>query len=102
MNNITLQTRFESHKKTNKQTRYMQILKVLEECGELTSREITEELYKRGYIQYKDVNTTRPRLTELEQMKIVEVTGEKYDNMTNRNVAVYKKSVSDATDQSNK
>ena len=47
---------------------------------------------RRGYSKYFDMNHVRPRLTELvkEYEKLVEC-GVKYDSLTRKNVAIYKK-----------
>lgn len=63
---ITQQTRLESNLKLDRQTRYKQILELLETFpGGLTAREIADKL---GYVER---NSTSPRLTELEETAIV-------------------------------
>lgn len=81
---ITKETRAESFKKLDKQTRYNLILECLEKHQKgLTAREISEEL---GFVER---NATAPRLTELVGLKKVETLSKKYDEKTGVNVAVY-------------
>ena len=81
---ITLECRQESHKKTDKQTRYNEILNVLHiACNPLTARQIAYRL------DYKDLNAVKPRLTELVSMKKVKVAGKEFDKLTQRNVSTY-------------
>lgn len=81
---ITKETRNKSVKLTNKSKRYNEILNVMG-TDELSAREIVNRL------GYHDMNTVRPRLTELVEVGIVGVVGKTYDTLTNREVAVFKK-----------
>lgn len=85
MNEITIETRRESHQKTEKPKRYDEILTVLTAGKELTAREIAYAL------RYSDLNAVKPRLTELCRKGTVEAVGKKYDPLTQRNVAVYRR-----------
>lgn len=85
MNGITKETRRESHQKTEKPKRYDQILTVLAAGKELTAREIA---YALGY---SDLNAVKPRLTELCGRGAVDASGKKYDPLTQRTVAVYRR-----------
>ena len=84
---ITEQTRNESFKLTNRSVRYNQILEVLDDYKELSARQIAEIL------GYRDLNAVKPRITELQQNKIIEVSGVIKDDVTNRTVAMYRKVV---------
>lgn len=82
---ITEKTKIESNNKTDKQTRYREIIDLLEKYPEgLSARMIA---YKLGY---RERNATAPRLKELKDKNIVEICGETWDRITERNVAVYK------------
>lgn len=69
----------------------MQILDIIGN-REMTAREIENEMNKRSYSKYFDMNHVRPRLTELvnEYNELVEC-GTKVDYVTKKNVAVYRK-----------
>ena len=90
---ITRQTRqmaFEDIK-PKRFTKYMQILEILND-KKMTAREIEEEMNRRGYSIYFDMNHVRPRLTELvnEYKEIIE-TGSIEDYVTKKRVAIYKR-----------
>ena len=73
----------------------MQILEIIGN-REMTAREIEDEMNRRGYSKYFDMNHVRPRLTELvnEYHELVEC-GTKVDYVTNKNVAVYRKATAE-------
>ncbi len=85
---FTRQMSFEDIKPKRK-IRYEQILDRLM-TGEKTAKEIAVELFDLQLIPSTERNYTAPRLTELEQMGIVEVVGKKKCNYTGKMVAVYK------------
>lgn len=86
---ITLQTRRASHDATDKAALSNRVLAVLYE-KELTAREIAQEMYRLGYIAYPERAVIQPRITELVQAGLVEATGKKRDEVTQRTVAAYK------------
>lgn len=86
---ITYETRHDSHEKTNKEKRYLQIKEILSDKS-MTAREVAVELYKKGYTNSLDRNNAAPRLTELVDRCEVEVAGKKFDEHTSRNVATYR------------
>ena len=88
---VTSQTRQLSFEdiKPKRKMRYEQILDRLI-SGEKTAKEIAVELFDLQLIPSTERNYTAPRLTELEQMGIVEVIGKKKCNYTGKMVAVYK------------
>ena len=69
--------------------RHKQILEILKN-REMTTREIAQELYKKHYTNTADVNNARPRVTELEQLKLVIADKTKKCSITNKEVAVYR------------
>lgn len=77
--------------KPKRLTKYMQILEIISD-REMTAREIEDEMNKRRYSKYFDMNHVRPRLTELvnEYNELVEC-GTKVDYVTKKSVAVYRK-----------
>ena len=81
---ITSETRLESFEKTDRATRRSIILAALGN-EELTAREILLR------IGFSDMNFVRPRLTELMQSGRVEAAGKKWDNITERNVTVFRR-----------
>ena len=85
---ITRQMSFEDIKSKRK-IRYEQIIDRLM-TGEKTAKEIAVELFDLQLIPSTERNYTAPRLTELEQMGIVEVVGKKKCSYSGKMVAVYK------------
>lgn len=88
---ITTETRRESYEKLDRQRLYDLIVSVLIKNGEngLTAREIAVILYNQGFVINNDRQAVQPRLTELVDRNVVQVTGKRFDNITQRNVAVY-------------
>ena len=87
---ITKETRklsFEDIKKKRK-IRYLQILERLITKPQ-TAKEIAIELFELELIQSTERNYTAPRLTELEHMGLVRVTGKKKCEYTGKKVAIY-------------
>ena len=80
---ITADCRVESLRRLDKRTRKLDILSVLTEP--MSAREIA---YKLGY---KDLNSVKPRLTELRDAGIVEVVGKKEDPVTDRKVSIFRR-----------
>ena len=80
---ITKETRQEAYI-VRPVTRASRILNQLEK-HDMTAREIAYEL------GYSDLNTVKPRLTELKALGLVEVIGKRKDWLTDRNVAVWRK-----------
>lgn len=75
-------TRRESHAKVDKLTRKAKI-RVALQAGPMTARCVMQVL------GYSDLNSVRPRLTELVQEGAVEEVGMLWDEVSKRNVAVY-------------
>ena len=92
MNTITFMTRYKSYEQMQEHLseRHKQILEILNN-SEMTTREIAEELYKRHYTNTADVNNARPRVTELESLGFLTTNKTKKCNITNKEVAVYRK-----------
>lgn len=81
---ITKETRLESYRTLNRDSRYKEIISVLEHVEEgLTAREIADKLH------YVERNAVAPRLTELCGLGIVEAIDKRKDKVTNKTVAVY-------------
>ena len=87
---ITDATKRESHKQLDKQTAYTHIINELANGTALTAREIAIALHDQHLIPYPVRQAVAPRLTELESVGIVEVSGKAYDVETKRTVAVYR------------
>ena len=90
MSGITYETRQESEEKVDKQLRYSQIKRILAHGEELTAKEIAVMMMANGWIPSSERNYSAPRLTEMADKGIVEVTGKKLDVRSNRRVATYK------------
>ena len=92
MNTITFMTRHKSYKDMQEHLseRHKHVLEILQD-KEMTTREIAQELYKRHYTNTADVNNARPRITELETLGFVTTDKTKKCSVTNKEVAVYRK-----------
>jgi hypothetical protein len=86
----TLETRHEANESVDRQRRYEQILECLGK-NEMTAKEISNEMYMRGYIPTNERNFTAPRLNELAHEGIVEPIGKKKCQWTNKMVSVFKR-----------
>ena len=88
MSILTMQTRYESNRKTE-ETRpilYTKVLAILSTGETLTANEIAKRINKNWKRQ--DI---QPRLNELrDKYCLIEEDGKKYDNETQRNVTAYK------------
>lgn len=82
MGMIATLTRRESQGKTDKQTRKDQILTALK-AGPMTARCVMQVL------GYSDLNSVRPRLTELVHEGAVIEAGVLWDDVSKHNVVVY-------------
>ena len=61
--------------------------------GDYTAREISEHLYRSGYLPYPTREMVHPRLSVLEQKGSVEVVATKIDETTHKCVSVYRKCI---------
>lgn len=87
---ITSETRRESNEKIDKKRLYDLIISTLIDFKEgLTARELAVVLYSKGLIISNERQATHPRLTELVDAKKIIVVGKKFDEISQRNVAVY-------------
>jgi repressor of nif and glnA expression len=84
----TLEARHEAEKKVDKNKRYKQIMAILD-GSEMTAKEISEEMCRRGYTPTGERNHSAPRLTELSEKGLVEPIGKKKCLWTGRSVTVY-------------
>lgn len=82
-NNITNMTRRESYIR-RPTPRQKQILIVLG-SRELTARQMAVEM------GFSDLNSVKPRLTELKEAGLIAAVGMAYDKTTERNVAIWRK-----------
>ena len=88
--NTTLEARSESHEKIDKQQRYKQILEIMTDNKKpMTAKEISYEMYKRGYTPTSERNFSSPRITELLQNGTLDVIGKKKCKFTGKTVSVY-------------
>lgn len=92
MNQITEETRRESHDivKPTKSQRRAQILDVMG-TDSLTVDEVIDRMLERGYLRFPDRNSVAPRLTEMEQDKILTVIGKRDSARSGRKIAVYRR-----------
>lgn len=86
----TLETRAEAHEKVDKKKRYAEILGILIENKEpMTAKEISVEMYKKGYTPTSERNFSSPRITELLKNGTLDVVGKKRCKFTGKTVSVY-------------
>ena len=88
--NITLLNRHMANEQIDKNKRYSQILEILGN-REMTAKEISYEMFLKGYIPTDERNFTSPRLTELSIQGIVEPVGKKKCKWTNKMVTTFKR-----------
>lgn len=88
--NITLLNRHMANEQVDKNKRYSQILEILGD-REMTAKEISYEMFLKGYIPTDERNFTSPRLTELSIQGVVEPVGKKKCSWTNKSVTVFKR-----------
>ena len=88
--NTTFETRAESHEKVDKRKRYKQILEIMTSNKEpMTAKEISFEMFKRGYTPTSERNFSSPRITELLKDGTLDVVGKKKCKFTGKTVSVY-------------
>lgn len=78
---IGTECRLESHLSTDRETRQCLVLSVLDRP--MTARQVMQRL------GYTDLNSVRPRLTELVKLGKVREAGKAYDAVSDRNVTIY-------------
>ena len=89
---ITEQTRNESYDELQISVKSKQeaVMFILNNGDEMTAREVAEDMFTMGVANTNERNNAQPRLNELVKKNLVEVVGKKHDEVTNRNVALYK------------
>lgn len=87
---ISKETRAESYKDLNIKEKCKQVLECLGN-KEMTAREVSNEMIRRGYTTIKERNSAAPRLTELFNDRKVVIVAKKIDIETGKKVAVYKR-----------
>lgn len=79
-----------AEKQVNKQKRYREILECLGN-NEMTAKEISNEMYLKGYIPTNERNFTSPRITELLIKGVLEEVGSKKCSWTGKTVTIFKR-----------
>ena len=88
---ITAETRRESYQKTEPENLYKKIISVLAASSvPLSARQVATILFDSGNIEAPYRGIIQPRLTELIEEGEIVVCGKIYDELTKRNVAIYK------------
>ncbi len=88
--NPSLETRSESYESVDKTKRYKQILEIMTDNKEpMTAKEISVEMFKRGYTPTSERNFSSPRITELLKNGTLDVVGKKRCRFTGKTVSVY-------------
>lgn len=86
----TLETRTESYESVDKKKRYSQILEIMADNKEpMSAKEISVEMYKRGFTPTSERNFSSPRITELLRNGTLDVIGKKKCKFTGKTVSVY-------------
>ena len=88
---ITEETRRESYEAVLPTVTVRQdaVLKILQECGNMTAQEIACALHRRGLTPSDERNFSAPRLTELKEAGKVQAVGKKICCRSGRNVTVW-------------
>lgn len=88
--NPLLETRNESNIKVSRQKRYAQILEILSSNTEpMSAKEISVEMFNKGYIPIAERNYSAPRLNELLKMGKVDCVGKKICSYTGHSVGIF-------------
>ncbi len=88
---VTFTTRTLANESVDKKQRYKQIIDILKNNNEpMTAKEISVEMFKRGFTPTSERNFSSPRITELLQNGILDVVGKKKCKFTGKKVSVYK------------
>ena len=88
--NPSLETRAEAHESVDKKKRYAEIIEIMEDNKEpMTAKEISVEMFKRGYTPTAERNFSSPRITELLKNGTLDVIGKKKCKFTGKTVSVY-------------
>lgn len=88
--NPLIETRAKANESVDRKTRYMQIIEILEDSKKpLSAREISVEMYRRGYASTTERNLSHPRIHELLEKGILEVAGDKVCQFTGHSVGVF-------------
>lgn len=86
----TLETRHEAHEQVDKKRRYAEIVEILQENKRpMTAKEISVEMYHKGYTPTSERNFSSPRITELLKNGVLDVVGKKRCKFTGKTVSVY-------------
>lgn len=86
---VTEETRKESYDQLDNNKLYKNIIEILKKESDLTARQISYEMYLKKMIPFPVRQAVAPRLTELVEKGVIEVTGKVYDPTTRRHVATY-------------
>ena len=88
---VTFTTRSLSNESVDREKRYKQIISILKDTNRpMTAKEISVEMYKRGFTPTSERNFSSPRITELLQNGTLDVVGKKKCKFTGKTVTVYK------------
>lgn len=86
----TFENRRESYETVDKKKRYKQILEIMIDNKEpMTAKEISVEMYKRGFTPTSERNFSHPRISELLKNGVVDCIGKKKCLYTNKMVSVF-------------
>lgn len=88
--NPLTETRAKANETVDRKTRYMQIIEILEDSKQpLSAKEISVEMYRRGYSSTSERNLSHPRIHELLKIGVLEVAGDKICQFTGHLVGVF-------------
>lgn len=87
---IAKETRAKAFKDLDIREKQRQVLECLGN-REMTAREVSKEMLKKGYTKINDRNEAAPRMTELFQKRQLVIVAKKIDKETGKNASVYRK-----------
>ena len=88
---VTFTTRSFANESVDREKRYKQIIDILKDNSKpMTAKEISVEMYKRGFTPTSERNFSSPRITELLRNGTLDVVGKKRCKFTGKTVTVYK------------
>lgn len=84
------ETRAEAEAKVNKKNHYLYIIDILNDFNKpMTAKELSVEMFIRGYSKSDERNVAAPRITEMLKMGLLDCVGTKKCKYTGNNVGAF-------------
>lgn len=84
------ETKAEAEQKVNKKNYYFYIIDILNDFNKpMTAKELSVEMFKRGYSKSNERNVAAPRITEMLKIGLLDCVGTKVCKYTGNNVGAF-------------